>query len=177
VERFSTLFDQLKAYQPKPDYHYYITRFVDGLRDDIRAVVTLQRPQTLDTAYSLALLQEEVADCQRKPDWGKPGYKANFRNAHPPPYQLLRSQWMTSLQYTQLKINCPLCAIINEPEVSMNDVLRSGFVVTNVQPLSSYMPCKRYGNFSISKTLKICWRTLLNSFSLHCLMMLELVIQ
>lgn len=31
VERFSTLFDQLKAYQPKPDYHYYITRFVNGL--------------------------------------------------------------------------------------------------------------------------------------------------
>lgn len=45
----------------------YYTRFVDGLRDDIRAVIVVQRPQNLDTTYTLALLQEEVADsCQRK---------------------------------------------------------------------------------------------------------------
>ena len=56
VDRFSSLFDQLKAYQPNPDIHYFTTHFVDGLRDDINMVVTLQRPSTLDTAYSLALL-------------------------------------------------------------------------------------------------------------------------
>lgn len=62
VARFSTLFDQLKNYQPNPDMHYYTTRFIDGLRHDIRIVVALQRPQTLDTAYSLALLQEELGE-------------------------------------------------------------------------------------------------------------------
>jgi hypothetical protein len=62
AERFSTLFDQLKAYEPNPDLHYYTTRFVDGLLADIRAVVTLQRPGNLDIAYMLALLQEEVAE-------------------------------------------------------------------------------------------------------------------
>jgi hypothetical protein len=37
-----------------------ISRFIDGLREDIRAVVILHRPPTLDSACSLALLQEEV---------------------------------------------------------------------------------------------------------------------
>jgi hypothetical protein len=66
VDCFATLFDQLKAYEPNPNLHYYTTRFVDGLRVDIRAVVTLQRLENLDTAYPLALLQEEVADSTKK---------------------------------------------------------------------------------------------------------------
>lgn len=56
VERFATLFDQLKSYEPSPDLYYYTTHFVDGLRDEIRVVVTLHRPSSLDTAYALALL-------------------------------------------------------------------------------------------------------------------------
>lgn len=39
---------------------------MDGLRDDIRAVIVVQGPQNLDTAYTLALLQEEVADSARR---------------------------------------------------------------------------------------------------------------
>lgn len=35
---------------------------MDGLRIDIRAVVLVARPSTLDTACTLALLQEEAAD-------------------------------------------------------------------------------------------------------------------
>jgi hypothetical protein len=62
VERFATLFDQLKACQPNPDLHYYTTHFVDGLRDDIRVVITMHHPSTLDIACTLALLQEEVAE-------------------------------------------------------------------------------------------------------------------
>jgi hypothetical protein len=66
VERYSTLFDQLKVYTPKPDMRYYTARFIDGLLYDIRVVVAMHRPQNLDTAYSLALLQEEVATPQSK---------------------------------------------------------------------------------------------------------------
>jgi hypothetical protein len=67
VERFSSLFDQLKAYQTEPDMHYYTTRFVDGL--DIRIAVAIQRPSNLDTAYVLALLQEEMAEAPRKSEF------------------------------------------------------------------------------------------------------------
>jgi hypothetical protein len=35
-------------------------RFIDGLKDEIKAVVMMQRPVDLDTACSLAILQEEI---------------------------------------------------------------------------------------------------------------------
>lgn len=38
---------------------------MDGLRDDIRLVIMVQRPIDLDTAYVLAQLQEEVGDRKR----------------------------------------------------------------------------------------------------------------
>ena len=39
VDRFTELIDQLKAYNPNPDKLYLITRFINGLRDDIRSVI------------------------------------------------------------------------------------------------------------------------------------------
>lgn len=62
VERFTDLVDQLKAYTTHPDTLSFTTRFVDGLRDDIRSVVLVARPHNLDTACTLALLQEEAVD-------------------------------------------------------------------------------------------------------------------
>jgi hypothetical protein len=41
IERFSTLVDQLTAYEAAHDPLYFTTRFVDGLRGDIRAVVVI----------------------------------------------------------------------------------------------------------------------------------------
>lgn len=56
VDQFTSLTDQLKSYNPKPDLLSYSTRFIDGLHDDIRVVVLVSRPTSLDTAYTLALL-------------------------------------------------------------------------------------------------------------------------
>jgi hypothetical protein len=53
--------DQLKAYSPKHDQLYFTMRFIDGLQPDIKSVVLLQMPKDLDTAATLALLQEEVS--------------------------------------------------------------------------------------------------------------------
>jgi hypothetical protein len=80
IEQFSSLVDQLSVYQSAGDPLYFVTRFVEGLRPDIRAVVLLQRPVELDTACSLALLQEEVSTStgrgeMRRSDcavWSKP---------------------------------------------------------------------------------------------------------
>lgn len=69
VERFSSLFDQLKAYQAKPDMHYYTNRFIGGLKHDIRIVVAIQHPSNLDTTYILALLQEEMAEAPMKSEF------------------------------------------------------------------------------------------------------------
>jgi len=72
VDQFSELVDQLKAYNPNPDKLYLVTRFVDGLRDDIRSVILVQRPPTLDAACTLALLQEEAGDQGKRRDFKKP---------------------------------------------------------------------------------------------------------
>lgn len=72
IDQFSTLVDQLSAYESVPDPLFFSTRFVDGLRDDLRAVVLVQRPSDLDTACALALLQEEVAEPAKRKDFRKP---------------------------------------------------------------------------------------------------------
>jgi hypothetical protein len=45
---------------------YYTTRFVDGLREDLKFVVMNQRPSTIDSTCALALVQEEAAKSSRK---------------------------------------------------------------------------------------------------------------
>jgi hypothetical protein len=60
IEQFVALVDDLKAYVKHPDPLYYSQCFIDGLHDEIKSVVLVQRPSTLDTACVLAQLQEEV---------------------------------------------------------------------------------------------------------------------
>jgi hypothetical protein len=62
VERFAELIDQLAAYEQNMNSLHYVTRFQDGLWPNIRAAVAIQCPVELDTAYSLALLQEEMSE-------------------------------------------------------------------------------------------------------------------
>jgi hypothetical protein len=69
AEQFSQLIDNLNAYQSMPDLLFYTLKFVDGLRDDIKVVVMLQRPQDLDTAVVLAQLQEEANTMLKKRDY------------------------------------------------------------------------------------------------------------
>jgi hypothetical protein len=60
VEQFTQLVDQLAAYTSTTDPLYYTLSFIDGLKDDIKSIVLVQRPQDLDTACVLASLQEEL---------------------------------------------------------------------------------------------------------------------
>lgn len=89
IEHFSIIVDQLKAYTNHHDMHTFTTHFVDGLRPDNRVVVTMQCPPNLDTAYSLALLQEEVAEPMKKYEYPRHGaamgFKNNLRNTLPLP--------------------------------------------------------------------------------------------
>jgi hypothetical protein len=66
VDEFFQLVDKLNAYQVQSDPLYYTMKFVDGLRDDIKAVVMLQRPHDLDTTTVLAQLQVEASTLMRK---------------------------------------------------------------------------------------------------------------
>jgi hypothetical protein len=68
VDWFSTLVDQLAAYESTDNPLYYEMRFVDGLRDDIKLMVMIQRPSTLDTSCVLAMVQEEAMDANKRRD-------------------------------------------------------------------------------------------------------------
>lgn len=87
ITQITTLIDQLNAYAKHPDPIYYVQRFIEGLRDDIKAVVLLQRPTSLDTACVLARLQEEVSVPRRplrRMD-GNQSFKYPTAGAHPLP--------------------------------------------------------------------------------------------
>jgi hypothetical protein len=66
VDEFSQLVDKLNAYQHMSDPLYYTMKFVDGLRDGIKAIVMIQRPKDFDTAAVLAQLQEEAGEMIKK---------------------------------------------------------------------------------------------------------------
>jgi hypothetical protein len=51
---------------------YYTLKFIEGLKDDIKVVVMLQRPFDFDTVVVLAQLQEEAGDLGKKQDYKKP---------------------------------------------------------------------------------------------------------
>ncbi|CAN6328732.1 unnamed protein product [Urochloa humidicola] len=89
VERFASLVDQLAAYETHADPLYYTMKFIDGLREDYRSYVLLQRPPDLDIAYVLAHLQEEVVASGTSKDFKKHDYnsysKPQFKSALPLP--------------------------------------------------------------------------------------------
>jgi hypothetical protein len=69
VDRFSTLIDQLAAYETDVNPLYYATWFVHGLREDLKSVVMIHRSSTLNVVYALALVQEEATQSSKKRDF------------------------------------------------------------------------------------------------------------
>jgi hypothetical protein len=77
VDRFVDLIEQLSAYTANPNHLFYTTCFIDGLRADIHAIILVQHPQDLDTACTLALLQEEAIE---------PGQRREFHKTDGSPF-------------------------------------------------------------------------------------------
>ncbi|CAD6253058.1 unnamed protein product [Miscanthus lutarioriparius] len=66
IEQFVSLVDELKAYAKHPNPLYYVQRFIDGLRDDIKAILLVHKTSTLDAACVLAELQEEALGVSKR---------------------------------------------------------------------------------------------------------------
>lgn len=58
-KRFEELAHGILLYNSAFDDIYFVTRFLGGLKEEIRAAIALYRPDDVDTASALALLQEE----------------------------------------------------------------------------------------------------------------------
>uniref|UniRef100_A0A0A8XT76 Retrotransposon gag domain-containing protein n=1 Tax=Arundo donax TaxID=35708 RepID=A0A0A8XT76_ARUDO len=89
TEKFNDLMDTLVAHHQSWEPMYFVTQFLDGLRDEIRIAVVLHRPKDLDTAVSLACMQEELLELSRRCDPRRhdqsTGPRAQARSALPSP--------------------------------------------------------------------------------------------
>lgn len=66
--QFEKLAHGILLYNPAYDDVYFVTRFLTGLKEEIRGPIALHRPKDVDTASALALLQEEELNaCKHKP--------------------------------------------------------------------------------------------------------------
>lgn len=85
---FQTLVYQVSMYNPNYDENFFIAQFIKGLKAELRGMVEAQVPETLERAYLLARVQQEVLEDNRlrapkfapraesyKTDAAKPGFK------------------------------------------------------------------------------------------------------
>jgi hypothetical protein len=79
MEDFGKLAHGILLYNNNYDDTYFVTRFVTGLKDEIRRVIVLHRPKTVDSACALALLQEEELAKSRAKTFSKEFGKATFK--------------------------------------------------------------------------------------------------
>jgi hypothetical protein len=56
IEKFDDLRHQLLLHDPSTSNVFFVARFLEGLREDIRSVIVIHRPQDMDTVCSLALM-------------------------------------------------------------------------------------------------------------------------
>jgi hypothetical protein len=64
--RFEELAHGILLYNPAYDDTYLVTRFLRGLKEEIRVAITLHRPKDVDTTSTLAQLQEEELESSKK---------------------------------------------------------------------------------------------------------------
>ncbi|WVZ88094.1 hypothetical protein U9M48_034647 [Paspalum notatum var. saurae] len=130
IEQFSELMEKLSAYESQPDPIHYVTRFIDGLNDEIRPAVFVQHPVDLDTAFLIARLQEEVGEPMKKKDFqrydrssytksGKSGsYSSQFKQDPAPspatesklPPKSAEERWSALRAFRRAKGLCQFCA-------------------------------------------------------------------
>jgi hypothetical protein len=94
VQRFSDLVDQISAYEPNPDSLRNLTRFLDGLKPAVRVLVAIQQPDSLDAAFTMALLYEELGDGSNPLNL-QSTYRVHRQPVLPPPPPLPPTKWVS----------------------------------------------------------------------------------
>jgi len=77
--RFEQISHQILLYNPQYDDVFFVTRFMNGLKEEIRAPIALHRPKNVDTVSALALIQEEELQASQKKVMGKSEANDNFK--------------------------------------------------------------------------------------------------
>jgi len=71
-DRFYQAMHRVLVHNDKYDDIFFIIRFIDGLKPNIRTVIQLHKPRTIDAAMSLALLQAKVLESSTRKIYNKP---------------------------------------------------------------------------------------------------------
>lgn len=66
---FELLMHQLLSHNPALDDTFFVTKFMKGLKKEIRSAILLHKPRTVDAAISLSLLQESQMADERKANY------------------------------------------------------------------------------------------------------------
>jgi hypothetical protein len=131
-----------------PDMLHYTARFIDGLKPSVHMIVTVQRPLDLDTAYSIALVQEEVAEDDTDVvmvQFHRPLiHQGTQGNIHP-------NIWTNQDPQSQPKVS----TLIVVPKGIDSSVAKSGAETTNASQRYSCMLSKKCWNYVILKQLNL----------------------
>ena len=66
LERFEQLSHGILLYNSSYDDTYFVVRFLGGLKEEIRTAISLHQPKDVQSASTLAMLQEEELDHGRR---------------------------------------------------------------------------------------------------------------
>ncbi|XBH81973.1 hypothetical protein VPH35_107448 [Triticum aestivum] len=95
MAQFEELMHHILAHNSGFDSGYFTTLFLEGLRHDIRAGVMLHQPKDLDSAFSLASMQEELLEAMPRREYrrqeapNRQGARPLLALADPPARQML----------------------------------------------------------------------------------------
>ena len=76
---FEQISHQILLYNPQYDDVFFVIRFMNGLKEEIRAPIALHGPKNVNTASALALIQEEELQASQRKVMGKSDAKDNFK--------------------------------------------------------------------------------------------------
>lgn len=85
--RFEELMHRVLVYNKGYDETYFVTKFVGGLKTEIKIAIKLHKPRTVDAALSLAKTQEELLNEAGKKGYSKTVYKEPYKPQGKPSYK------------------------------------------------------------------------------------------
>lgn len=85
--RFEELMHRVLVYNKGYDETYFVTKFVGGLKTEIKIAIKLHKPRTVDAALSLAKTQEELLNEVGKKGYSKTVFKEPYKPQGKPSYK------------------------------------------------------------------------------------------
>lgn len=140
--------------------HFFVTKFVGGLKTEVKATIKLHKPRSIDAAFSLAKTQEELL--------GELGFlkafsKQSFREGYKS-FNKARVYWEQALKRIRRLKKSPSgkrglihSRQLEEPEVNALNVERNLAQGTSVQNLCNFRCWRNFWKYFKIKKKSLQW--------------------